>query len=141
MGGVSKMRRHGGRLFLFSMVGVINTLVDFAVYAAAIAASIAPGLSNVLAFAVANPMSYVINSRVTFREGGKPAPISFPAYGKFLTAHLLSLLISTAAVILLTPVIGPYLSKVSAIVITLAINYSASAFLVFKRHDDPADRS
>jgi putative flippase GtrA len=134
------MRRHGGRLFLFSLVGVLNTAVDFAVYAAAIAVGVSAGISNILAFAVANPVSYVVNARVTFRENKKPAQISFSAYGKFLTAHLFSLLISTVTVILATPLIGPYLAKAVAIVITLAINYSTSAFLVFKHKVDKEER-
>ena len=73
-GGVSDRvdgaRRHGGQAARFGFVGVFNTGLDFAVYAACVAAGFAPLLANALAFACANIFSYAANAHVTFRRDG-----------------------------------------------------------------------
>lgn len=130
---MDRFGQHPRRLLLFGTVGVANTAVDFGVYAAAIALGLPPAVSNIIGFAVANPFSYFMNSRVTFRVEGKPAEISLGGYGKFLAAHLISLALSTLAVFWLAPVIGPYLAKLAAIGLTVAINYGAAALFVFRK--------
>jgi len=119
------------RFFLFSLVGVVNTLVDFAAYGAALFLGVTPALANLLAFATANPLSYMMNGRVTFRAAAGPAALSLGGYAKFCTAHLLSLAISTAMVFWLSPLIGPLLAKLMAVAVALVINFSASAVFVF----------
>lgn len=140
-GGVSDRvdgaRRHGGQAARFGFVGVFNTGVDFAVYAACVAAGFAPLLANALAFACANIFSYAANAHVTFRRNGAAAPMSWRGYGVFFAAHLASLAISTIFILLTVDHIGPYLAKGAATVATLAINYAASAFLVFTRAGKP----
>ena len=132
------LKRHGGQLAMFSLVGVFNTAVDFVVFAAGVFFGIAPIFANLLAFCVANPNSYFVNSRVTFRQGTRPAPMSLSSYGKFLVAHLLSLVISTSMVAIFSAQIGPLLAKSSAIILTLFVNYTASAFLVYPNRDTTA---
>ena len=129
------LKRHGGRIALFGLVGVFNTAVDFVVFATGVYFGIAPVFANLIAFCIANPNSYFVNSRVTFRQGARPAPLSFSSYGKFLAAHLLSLIISTSMVAVFSAQIGPLLAKSSAIILTLFVNYSASAFLVYPDRD------
>ena len=113
------------------MVGVVNTLVDFAAFGAALALGVAPAIANVLAFATANPLSYIVNGRVTFRSASGPASLSFGGYAKFCTAHLLSLAIATALVLWLSPGWGPIWAKLLAVAATLLINFGASAKFVF----------
>lgn len=125
------VKTHGRGLVLFSLVGAANTAVDFAVYSAGVLLGGAPALANIAAFAVANPFSYVVNSRVTFRRADGPAALSLAGYGKFCAAHLVSLAISTGLVFWLAPVIGPFIAKLSAVAVTLFLNYFASAVLVF----------
>ncbi len=125
------LKRHGGQFALFSMVGVFSTIVDFAVFAAAIFFGMAPVFANLLAFGIANPNSYFFNSRITFRQGAEAAPLSFRRYGKFLVAHLFSLILSTGMVAIFSDQIGPLWAKIAAIVLTLFLNYAASAFLVY----------
>ena len=127
---------HGGRLFLFGLVGVANTGVDFAVYSAGVLLGLPPVFANILGFAVANPFSYAVNSRVTFRKTDGPAALSPSGYARFCTAHLLSLAISTGLVFWLAPMIGPYIAKLSAVLVTLLLNYGASAFFVFRDGED-----
>lgn len=123
---------HGRRFVLFGGVGVANTATDFAAFAALIAAGISPVAANALAFFIANAQSYWMNSRVTFREAGRPAAISPGGYTKFLGAHLVSLLISTAMIAAFADVIGAVGAKALAAIFTLAWNYTMSAHLVFR---------
>lgn len=129
----SSMKCHGKRFILFSVVGVFNTGVDFIIYVAGVMAGLPPALANFFAFGVANPSSYVMNSRMTFRGSNGPTPLSVSAYGKFLLAHGVSFVLSTVCVVVLTPIAGPYLAKAAAVAATVFINYAASAFVVFRR--------
>ncbi len=125
-------QRHGRRFFLFSLVGVFNTGVDFAAYSAAIMLGVTPGLANILAFSTANPLSYLINGRVTFRASAGAAPLSVGGYAKFCTAHLFSLAISTSLVVWLAPLMGAFAAKLGAVALTVFINFFASTFFVFR---------
>ena len=129
----SRMLKHrGGQFFRFGLVGVANTVVDFMLYAVGLAAGLAPALANVAAFSVANLFSYFVNARVTFRRNGAAAPVSLKGYGAFWAAHLVSAAISTAIVFFFADRIGPFAAKGAAVVVTVFINYGASAFVVFK---------
>lgn len=125
-------RRHSGQVFRFSLIGVVNTAVDFAVFATGVMLGFAPLAANVVAFAVANAGSYVMNARLTFRRDGEPSPFLWRGYALFAAAHLMSLAISTAALMLFADMIGPLLAKASSMVLTFAINYASSAFVVFR---------
>lgn len=123
---------HGRRFVLFGGVGVANTATDFAAFALFVAAGVPAVAANGAGFLIANAQSYWMNSRVTFREEGRPAPISFRGYGKFLSAHLVSLLISTGMIAAFADVIGAVGAKAVAAIFTLAWNYMMSAHFVFK---------
>lgn len=125
-------RRHSGQFIKFGIVGGFNTGLDFLVYTIVVIMGAPPVLSNIIAFAVANPSSFFVNSRFTFRRDGRPAKLSLAKYGKFLAAHLASLLISTSIVWAFATEIGAFSAKFAAIVVTVFINYTASALLVFK---------
>lgn len=126
------LRHRGGQFFRFGLVGVMNTVVDFVVYAIGLAAGLTPALANIAAFTVTNVFSYLVNARVTFRENGEAAPVSFKGYGAFWAAHLVSVAISTAIVFFLADRLGPFTAKAIAIAVTVFINYGASALFVFK---------
>lgn len=126
------LKHRGGQFFRFGAVGVVNTAVDFTIYAIGLALGLAPALANIAAFSVANVFSYVVNAQVTFRENGAAAPMSLKGYGAFWAAHLVSVAISTAIVFFFADRIGPLAAKVVAVAVTVFINYGASAFLVFK---------
>ena len=130
-------RRHARRFMLFGFVGVLNTIVDYSVYTMAYFLGAPPAAANIIAFGATNPFSYGVNSRVTFRRNGKAAPLSWRGYGKFLSAHLLSLVISTLVVFFLATRVGPFWAKAAAIFVTVFINYGASALLVFNDTDTP----
>lgn len=124
--------QEGRRFALFALVGVFNTGVDFAAFSAAVLAGVHPAIANLIAFAVANPLSYVVNGRVTFRNASGPARLSLAGYGKFCAAHLVSLAISTGIVVWLSAYAGPFYAKLAAVGVALFINYAVSAIWVYR---------
>lgn len=129
----SRFRHHSGALARFGVVGVGNTITEFAVFGVLVHFGVAPLVANVAGFACANIQSYVVNAHVTFRKDGAAAPLSWTSYRRFLLAHCLSLAISTGFIIVLGGRIGPYLAKAAAVVFGFAANYAMSALFVFKR--------
>lgn len=132
-------RDHGPRILRFGGVGIANTVTDFALFWVLIVGGLAPVLANVAAFFIANLQSYFVNARVTFRVGGRPAAVSAAGYLKFMTAHLMSLAVSTAMVAMLAGRIGPLPAKAAAIGFTFAWNYATTAAFVFARRAAPRD--
>lgn len=118
----------------FGGAGVLSAATDFAIFGAALAAGAHPAAANIAAFLVANVQSYVLNARLTFRSGGKPAPLSVSAYGKFLFAHAFSLAFSTLIVAWLAPMLGPWPAKLVALIAAAVWNYSAAALFVFREN-------
>ncbi len=125
------VRAHGGRMALFAGVGVANTVLDFAVFGALLAAGAPPLAANVGGFLCANLQSYLLNGRITFRRGGKAAPTSIAGYGKFAASHLASLGISSAFIAFLSGPLGAFGAKAASALFTFLCNYASSAFLVF----------
>ena len=136
-----RAQKHGRQLTLFSMAGVLNTALDFSIYIAGVAVGVAPLGANAAAFFVANMFSYLVNAKVTFRRDGVAAPLSFARYAAFVSAHLLSLGISTSLVFWLADEMGPYIPKAAAVFITLFVNYGASAFVAFRPRRGPGERA
>lgn len=135
----SAARREGKRMMRFGGVGLANTVTDFLVFVSLLTLSVSPLLANVAGFVVANLQSYALNSRITFRVSGAPAPVSPAGYGKFLAAHSFSLAISTAILLLLADRIGALPAKGAAMGFTFAWNYTTSALLVFHASHDGRD--
>lgn len=132
-------RRHWNRAARFAGVGVVNTVADFGAFLALTGLG-APSLAaNAAAFILANAQSYVLNARFTFREGGAPAPVSPVGFAKFAGSHLASLAISTAFIAAFSNALGPLGAKIVAGAFTLAWNYGASAFFVFRRNPAKID--
>lgn len=128
-------RGEGRRMIRFGGVGVVNTITDFALFGALIAAGASPAPANIAGFLGANLQSYLLNSRITFRVGGRPAALSPPGYMKFLAAHAMSLVASTAMVVILADRVGPLPAKAAAVGFTFVWNYAMSAIFVFARRN------
>lgn len=128
----ARARREGARMARFGAVGLANTATDFALFSALILAGVAPTLANGAGFLAANLQSYLVNARVTFGEKGAPAPVSFSGYGKFAGAHILSLVFSTAMILVLSDRIGPFAAKAAGALFTFLWNYWSSAFFIFR---------
>lgn len=136
-----RFAEHRGQASKFALVGVLNTVVDIAVYIGLIAISVHPVIANIAAFFVANLQSYFVNARFTFARNGAPAATSFSGYGKYVLSHSVSLAVSTAIIALLASTIGPIPAKLLALVVTFGMNYFASTLLVFGNRDEASGSS
>jgi putative flippase GtrA len=123
----------------FALIGVINSLVDFAVFYVMWRYITEPVLgeqlelvvANVIAWAVAVSGSYVMNSYVTFAaESGRK--LRWKSFFTFAVAGLLGLASNTATLMigaLFMPVVA---AKVLATGVGFLINFSMSHFVVFR---------
>ncbi|MBF0255408.1 MAG: GtrA family protein [Gammaproteobacteria bacterium] len=121
----------GGELLRFGLVGVVNTLVDLALFLLFyLGFGLAPLLANALAFAVAVSNSYLLNQRWTFRSGS--TPLSLRGYATFVLLNSGGLLLGSLALLLLVRYMPVELAKLCATGLTLAWNFSLSRRFVFR---------
>lgn len=119
-----------GQLLRYCLVGVGNTLAHFALLVALVeAARMAPAVANVLAFAAANALSFVMNSRFTFASR-----LGWGRYLKFLAVSLLGLAINYLTMQLAQALGLHYLAGAAvAIVLVIGIGFGLSRAVVFGR--------
>jgi putative flippase GtrA len=127
----------------FGLIGVINSAVDFGVFALAFyyfGSSII--VAQLAAWIIAVTGSYVMNSMITFAaESGQKLAVK--SYAGFALAQVAGFLANTATVYLvsygLEGVVGLDVSravligKLLAIGASFAVNFSLSHFVVFRR--------
>ncbi len=144
----------------FGLVGIVNAAVDYAVFFVALAGLSASLLAtqwatsvaaacnclnaetwliipaNVAAWLVAVSGSYVMNSLTTFaRESG--GRLRWTSYGAFVASGVAGVVANTATVIVMVQFVPVWAAKLIAIVVSFAVNFSLSHFVVFRRK--PAD--
>lgn len=118
------------RFTRFAAVGVLNTAIDYAVFAALVTfAGFHPAPANVIGYSAGLLNSFALNRSWTFAatdgHGGRQ-------FARFLGVNLASLALGTAVVTVLAPVLGPLAAKLVATGFTLITNYALSARLVFR---------
>ena len=116
----------------FGAIGVVNSAVDFGVFALGYQALKLPLIAaNILSWTVAASGSYVMNSTITFaaESGGKLSPAS---YGKFLASGLIGLVANTVTVLALSYAMPVLIAKLFAIGVSFVVNFSLSHFIVFR---------
>jgi putative flippase GtrA len=125
----------------FAGVGVINTLVDYAIFLAAYYLLHLPLVAaNLLSWLVAVSGSYVMNSYVTFAaESGRR--LHWRAYGAFVASGIVGWLANTATLVVASTWVSVPVAKLLAIVASFAVNFSLSHFVVFRVHKRPAEPS
>ena len=125
----------------FALVGLINTAVDAAIFFLLLA-YVTPSLvvANVTAWFVANLGSYVMNSFTTFsaETGGK---LSLRHYAGFVGSGIVAVTASTIAVVIAARFVGlpVWAAKAIAIVVSFAVNFSITHFVVFRTKSESAD--
>lgn len=110
----------------YALVGVVNTAIDFCVFAGALTLGALPLLANAIAWTTAFIFSYMANSQTTFRTTPTPKNL----LGFFL-ASLLTLFVSSVCIFLLTPLLGVWPAKIGAVGISYLLGF-ALARVVFK---------
>ncbi len=118
----------------FAMVGLVNSAVDFGVFAFAYYYLLLPiVVANSMAWVVAVTGSYVLNSTITFAaESGRR--LALKHYFGFAFSQFAGFLANTATVWCLVTLahVPAWAAKVAAILVSFAVNFSLSHFVVFK---------
>jgi putative flippase GtrA len=118
----------------FGLVGLVNSAVDFAMFAFSYYYLALPIIvANTIAWAIAVSGSYVMNSTITFAaESGRR--LNVKSYLGFALSQVAGFLGNTVTVWCLVELlfIPAWAAKVAAIAVSFAINFSLSHFVVFK---------
>jgi putative flippase GtrA len=116
----------------FALVGLINTAVDFSVFwttATYLHWPLVP--ANVLAWLVAVTFSYAMNSFITFGpESGRI--LRWRDYASFAASGIAGMVSSTATLFALSYLVPVLLAKLASILVSFAVNFSLSHFVVFR---------
>ncbi len=134
-------RAVGVKAMMFALIGVVNAMVDFGVFAFChLYLGIALVASNVLAWLVAVTGSYILNSTFTFAEESGRV-LRLRDYGSFVASQVGGLLANTATVVALSYVTPVLFAKLMAIGVSFLVNFSLSYLMVFpaKRADASAN--
>lgn len=126
----------------FAAVGVVNAMIDFAVFWTAVHQLDLPLVpANVMSWLVAVTNSYVMNSFITFaRESGRE--LRWRAYFTFIGAGLVGLFVNTTVLVLAVEAMPRFIddptlqlaaAKSCAILTAFLANFSLSHFVVFRK--------
>ena len=116
----------------FCTIGFVNTAVDFIVFFMAIALLSADTIvANILAWFVAVQLSYVMNSRFTFREDSHQ--LNFKDLAKFMLSGIVGLIVATASLLFLNQFMDLMLTKLLSILIGLLCNFTLAKYFVFTK--------
>ena len=124
----------------FAVVGLVNTAVDATIFFLMLG-YVTPSLvvANVTAWFIANIGSYVMNSFTTFsaETGGK---LSLRHYAGFVGSVIVAVIASTIAVVFAARFAGlpVWVAKAIAIVVSFAVNFSITHFVVFRTKGERA---
>jgi len=116
----------------FALVGVVNTAVDFSVFWTTVTYLHWPLVpANMLAWLVAVTFSYVMNSFITFGpESGRT--LRWRDYATFAASGVAGMIASTATLFALSYILPLVAAKLVSILVSFAVNFSLSHFVVFR---------
>ena len=123
----------------FALVGLVNTAVDATVFfllLGFVTSSLV--IANVTAWFVANTGSYVMNSFTTFsaETGGK---LRLKHYAGFVGSGIVAVTASTIAVVIAAKFMPVWGAKAIAILVSFAVNFTITHFVVFRPKNERAD--
>ncbi len=116
----------------FGAVGVLNTLVDLASFAVLIALSVPALVANVGAWFVAVSFSYALNSRWSFERNAELRE-GWSILRFFGLGALISLGVSSGAILSLTHLIGLWPAKILGLVVAAVLNFVAARWSIEDR--------
>jgi putative flippase GtrA len=116
----------------FALVGLVNTAIDFSVFWTAARVLDWPLVpANVLAWLVAVTFSYAMNSLITFGpESGRV--LRWRDYLTFSASGIAGMVASTAVLLALTYILPLVAAKLVSILVSFAVNFLLSHFVVFR---------
>ena len=123
----------------FAVVGLVNTAVDATIFFLLLA-YVTPSLAiaNITAWFIANTGSYVMNSFTTFsaETGGR---LNLRHYAGFVGSGIVAVTASTITVVLAAKFMPVWAAKAVAILVSFAVNFSITHFVVFRTKSESAD--
>lgn len=136
---ISELLARFRRLITFGFVGVLNTLVDYAVFALCYELLGVPvSISQITGYASGSVCGYLLNSNVTFREGkGRTKAQGAQYIGIDLALTALSSLVMYLAEKAGWPV---YIFKIAMTVAIALIHYILYKYVVFKIGKEESDK-
>jgi len=119
------------RFIGYGIVGVINTVVDFAVYSIMLSViGLPPWLSQIIGFSAGTVVSFVLNSGVVFKDSERSRGAQFLL---FVIVNVVSLGITTGLVHLFTSFgMNAYIAKFIVLVFKVFFNYFGYKLFVFR---------
>ncbi|RCX16255.1 putative flippase GtrA [Fontibacillus phaseoli] len=129
----------------FNMVGVLNTTVDFAVFAALTGWGIGNGTAQILSYSVGTVNSFLMNKGYTFKDREVTGRMKLFEVKQFLRFVVLNLIVLTVSLVLLTLMashagLHALIAKLGVTCITLILNFYGSRKWVFReRRYSPGD--
>ena len=123
----------------FALVGLINTAVDAAVFFLMLGyATSSLIIANVTAWFIAVTGSYVMNSFTTFsaETGGK---LRLKDYAGFVGSGVVAVIATTTTVVIAAKFMPVWAAKGIAILVSFAVNFSITHFVVFRPKGERAD--
>ena len=119
----------------FGLVGVLNTLIDYAVYSLLLFIPFIREhyvIAQVLGYSAGLANSLYCNKRWTFAQKERMSRAQLIA---FLAVNLAALGVSTAVLVAAQEWIGlgPYIGKIVATVFSMAVNFLGNKIIVFKK--------
>lgn len=129
-----KLRAGFVQFLKFNIVGLLNTLVDFAVFTLLHSFGMAYGLAQVISYSAGTANSFVLNKKITFRDRSNAASgFDRAQLLKFIVLNLIVMGISLLLLHLFTDIWGfqVLISKVLATCVTVFLNFFASRKWVF----------
>ena len=125
-------RTLGNKAGRFLVVGLVNTVIDMAVFAILLALDARPLVANVLAWAVAVTFSYIVNSRWSFERdhtlSTTQSVLRFVSLGA-----LISLGVSSGILAALAGWIGIWPAKILGVVLAAILNFFAARWSIEDR--------
>lgn len=116
----------------FATVGVINTAVDAAIFFFMLGfVTTSLIVANVTGWLIAVTGSYVMNSLTTFSaETGRK--LRLRDYAGFVGSGLVAVIATTTTIVLAANVMPVWAAKALAILVSFAVNFSLTHFVVFR---------
>ncbi|MFC3127050.1 GtrA family protein [Pseudoroseomonas globiformis] len=123
--------RRWREMALFAGVGVLNTLIDLAVFTLLLTlAQVPPLAANTVSYAAGALNSYLMNGRVTFRARGVRLA-SWRRASRFAAVNLACLLVSLASLALLSHLMPVLAAKLGSVLATFAFGFVLNSLLVY----------
>lgn len=114
----------------FNLVGVVNTLVDFAVFTLLTFLGVYYMVAQVISYSCGVVNSFIMNKYWTF--GVKSTPQGLEVI-KFIIVNIISLGVSLAILYPLKPHLGVFYAKIIATIFSMTVNFIGNKLWVFKR--------